>query len=111
MTEGEVNPNAKFEALKKDLREKRDRDLRLDQYYLCEHDGDTWYSGKDFRIRAAKIDSELKKSEAQIENEINLQAINKVFSQTLERPKDIAGEITIFVNDSEASIPTPTELH
>ena len=37
--------------------------------------------------------------------------INKVFSQTLERPKDIAGEITIFVNDSEASIPTPTELH
>lgn len=111
MTEREVGPNAKFEALKKGLREKRDRGLRLDQYYLSEHDGDTWYSGKDFRLRIARIDSELKKSEAQIENEINVLAINKVFSETLEKPKDIAEEITVFVNDSEPIISTPTELH
>lgn len=111
MSEGEASPNAKFEALKKDLREKRDRDLRIDEYYLCEHDGDTWYSGKDFRLRVARIDSELKKSETQIENEINVLAINKVFSETLEKPKEITEEVTVFVNDSEPIISTPTELH
>lgn len=109
MNEGEGAREGQFDALKRELLEKRERELRLDKYYLSEHDGDTTFSGGDFRRRVTSIEQRLAMTREEIEKEIQAQAIAATFATPQEKATEIGkvGEnVTIFTATSTDITPT-----
>jgi len=99
MSENLGSPEGQFDVLKHELQERRERDLRLDIYYLSEHDGETTHSGRDFKRRVTSIDQRLAMTREEIEKEIQAQALAATFAAPSEQTTEIGkiGEsVTIF---------------
>ncbi len=73
-----LTPDEQYQEIREDIIDKRERQLRIDQYCLSEQDFDDSHSSY-FQKEAARVDAEWRKTPEQVEHEVQRDVMAEIF--------------------------------